>query len=96
MTQISLSLRLNEEDFRLVMHALQELIHASSLEDLTRGTMKIEQDHSRHNLSLQDFTFLYSLIYQRLISCLSDDFQFRLFPVNDLLDRLLKLLLIPS
>ena len=44
-TQIWYSLRLNEEDFRLVMHTLQELIHASSLEDLTRGTMKMEQDH---------------------------------------------------
>jgi len=46
-TQIWYSLRLSEEDFRLVKSTLQELIHASSLEELTRGTMKIEQDHLR-------------------------------------------------
>ena len=45
MTQIWYSLRLSEEDFTLVMGTLQELIHASSLEELTRGTMKLEQDH---------------------------------------------------
>ena len=45
MTQIWYSLRLSEEDFTLVMRTLQELIHASSLEELTRGTMKLEQDH---------------------------------------------------
>ena len=47
MTQIWYSLRLSEGDFGLVMRALQELIHASSLEELTRGTMTIEQDHLR-------------------------------------------------
>ncbi len=44
-TQIWYSLRLSEEDFKLVMRTLQELIHASSLEELTKGTMKIEKDH---------------------------------------------------
>ncbi|KAL9964391.1 hypothetical protein ACROYT_G028026 [Oculina patagonica] len=44
-TQIWYSLRLSEEDFKLLMRTLQELIHASSLEELTKGTMKIEQDH---------------------------------------------------
>ena len=44
-TQIWYSLRLSEDDFRLVMCTIQELIHASSLEELTRGTMSIEQDH---------------------------------------------------
>ena len=47
MTQIWYSLRLSEEDFRLVMRTLQELINASSLEELTGGTMTIEQDHLR-------------------------------------------------
>ena len=47
MTQIWYSLRLNEEDFKLAMHTIQELIHASSLEELTRSTMKMEQDHLR-------------------------------------------------
>ena len=47
MTQIWYSLRLSEEDFRFVMRALQELIHAASLEELTRGTMTMEQDHLR-------------------------------------------------
>jgi len=46
-TQIWYSLRLSEDDFRLVMYTLQELIHASSLEKLTRGKMSIEQDHLR-------------------------------------------------
>ena len=46
-TQIWYSLRLNEEDFVLVMRTLQELIHASSLEELTRGTMTIDHDHLR-------------------------------------------------
>ena len=44
-TQIWYSLRLSEDDIRLVMSTLQELIHASSLEELTRGTMSMEQDH---------------------------------------------------
>ncbi|KAL9964394.1 hypothetical protein ACROYT_G028029 [Oculina patagonica] len=44
-TQIWYSLRLSEEDYKLVLRTLQELIHASSLEELTKGTMKIEQDH---------------------------------------------------
>ena len=47
MTQIWYSLRLSEEDFKLVMRTLQELIHASSLEELTGGTMTMEQDHLR-------------------------------------------------
>ena len=46
-TQVWYSLRLSEEDFKLVMRTLQELIHASSLEELTRGTMTMEQDHLR-------------------------------------------------
>ena len=45
MTQIWYSLRLSEEDYKLVMLTLQELIHASSLEELTKGTMNIGQDH---------------------------------------------------
>ena len=45
MTQIWYSLRLSEEDFRLVMRTLQELIHVASLEEMTNGTIKIEQDH---------------------------------------------------
>ena len=44
-TQIWYSLRLSEEDFKLVMYTLQELIQASSLEELTKGTMTMEQDH---------------------------------------------------
>ncbi len=44
-TQIWYSLRLSKEDFKFVIRTLQELIHASSLEELTKGTMKIEQDH---------------------------------------------------
>ena len=47
MTQIWYSLRLSEVDFKLLMRTLQELIHASSLEELTRGTMKMDQDHLR-------------------------------------------------
>ena len=47
MTQIWYSLRLSEEDFKLLMRTLQELIQASSLEELTRGTMMMEQDHLR-------------------------------------------------
>ena len=46
-TQMWYSLRLSEEDFTLVMRTLQELIHASSLGELTRGTMTMEQDHLR-------------------------------------------------
>ena len=45
LTQIWYSLRLSEEDYKLLMRTLQELIHASSLEELTKGTMKIEQDN---------------------------------------------------
>ena len=45
MTQIWYSLRLSEEDYKLLMRTLQELIHVSSLEELTKGTMTIEQDH---------------------------------------------------
>ncbi len=45
MTQIWYSLRLSEENYKLVMRTLQELIHAPSLEELTKGKMKIEQDH---------------------------------------------------
>ncbi|KAJ7337097.1 hypothetical protein OS493_009949 [Desmophyllum pertusum] len=43
-TQMWYSLWLSEEDHQLVISTLQELIQASSLEELTRGTMKIEQD----------------------------------------------------
>ena len=46
-TQIWYSLRLSEEDFKLVMCTLQELIQASSVEELTKGTMTMEQDHLR-------------------------------------------------
>ena len=45
MTQIWYSLRLSEGNFRLVMHTIQELIHASSIEELTGGTMMMEKDH---------------------------------------------------
>ena len=38
------SLRLSEEDYKHLMRTLQELIHATSVEELTKGTMKIEQD----------------------------------------------------
>ena len=41
-----------------MMHTLQELIQASSLEDLTRGTMKMEQDHF-HKLVQVWRTWLY-------------------------------------
>ena len=40
-TQIWYSLRLSEEDFQLVIRTLQELIEASSLEELTGGAMKM-------------------------------------------------------
>ncbi|KAJ7388731.1 hypothetical protein OS493_036009 [Desmophyllum pertusum] len=43
-TQMWYSLRLSEDDHQLVISTLQELIQASSLEELTKGTMKIEQD----------------------------------------------------
>ena len=46
-TQIWYSLRLSEEDFKLVMCTLQELIQASSVEELIKGTMTMEQDHLR-------------------------------------------------
>ena len=42
-TQIWYSLRLSEEDFQLVIRTLQELIEASSLEELTGGAMKMNQ-----------------------------------------------------
>ena len=44
-TQVWYSLRLSDGDFRLVKSSLQELIHASSLEELTKGTLKMEQDN---------------------------------------------------
>jgi len=44
-TQIWYSLRLSKEDFTLVLCTLLELILASSLEELTGGTMAMEQDH---------------------------------------------------
>ncbi len=43
-TQIWYSLRLSEKDHQFATSALQELIHASSLEELTSGIMKIDQD----------------------------------------------------
>ena len=43
-TQIWYSLRLSGKDHQLVISTLQELIHSSSLEELTRGILKIEQD----------------------------------------------------
>ena len=43
--QIWYSLRLSEKDHQLVISTLQELIHSSSLEELTSGIMKIERDH---------------------------------------------------
>ena len=57
-TQMWYSLRLSEEDFKLVMCTLQELIHASSLEGLTRGIMRMEQDHL-HTLVQVWHTWLY-------------------------------------
>ncbi|KAL9964389.1 hypothetical protein ACROYT_G028021 [Oculina patagonica] len=38
-------MQLSEENYKLVMRTLQELIHASSLEELTKGKMQIEQEH---------------------------------------------------
>ena len=45
MTHIWYSLRLNDMDYRLVISRLQELVEASSLEELTKGTMKINRGH---------------------------------------------------
>ena len=42
-TQIWYSLRLSEEDFQLVIRTLQELIEASSFDELTGGGMKMNQ-----------------------------------------------------
>ncbi|KAL9975704.1 hypothetical protein ACROYT_G012898 [Oculina patagonica] len=42
-TQIWYSLRLSEKDHQLVISTLQELIHVSNLEELTRGILKMEQ-----------------------------------------------------
>ena len=47
MTQIWYSLRLSEDDYQLVIRTLQELILASSLEELTNGAMKINRGHLR-------------------------------------------------
>ena len=44
-TQIWYSLRLSEEDFQLVIRTLQELIKASSLEELTQGRIEMPQSH---------------------------------------------------
>ena len=44
MTQIWYSLRLSDKDYRLVISKLQELVEASSLEELTEGTMKMNKD----------------------------------------------------
>ena len=44
-TQIWYSLRLSEQDFQLVIRTLQELIEASSLEELTQGRMKMPHSH---------------------------------------------------
>ena len=41
MTQIWYSLRLSEEDFQFLLRTLQELVEASSLEELTNGQMKM-------------------------------------------------------
>ena len=43
MTQIWYSLRLSEEDYQLVIRMLHELVEAPSLEELTRGAMKMDQ-----------------------------------------------------
>ena len=40
-TQIWYSLRLSEDDYRLLIHTLQDLTHATSLEELTIGKMKM-------------------------------------------------------
>ena len=42
--QIWYSLRLSDMDYRLVISRLKELVEASSLEELTKGTMKMNQD----------------------------------------------------
>ena len=42
-TQIWYSLRLSNKDYQLVVRTLQELIGAASLEELTRGVMKMDQ-----------------------------------------------------
>ena len=44
-TQIWYSLGLSDVDSRLVISRLQELVEASSLEELTKGTMKRNQGH---------------------------------------------------
>lgn len=44
-TQIWYSLRLSDMVYRLVISKLQELVEASSLEELTKGTMKMNQGH---------------------------------------------------
>ena len=44
-TQIWYSLCLSDVDSRLVISRLQELVEASSLEELTKGTMKMNQGH---------------------------------------------------
>ena len=44
-TQIWYSLRLSDMVYRLVISRLQELVEASSLEELTKGTMKMNQGH---------------------------------------------------
>ena len=44
MTQIWYSLRLSEDDYKLVINALEELIQTSSLEELTGDTMRMEQN----------------------------------------------------
>ena len=43
MTQIWYSLRINEENYQLVLRTLKELVLASSLEELTNGAMKMNQ-----------------------------------------------------
>ena len=44
MTQIWYSLRLSDKDYWFVISRLQELVEASSLEELTEGTTKMNQD----------------------------------------------------
>ena len=44
-TQIWYSLRLSDMVYRLVISRLQELVEASSLEELTKGTMKMNHGH---------------------------------------------------
>ena len=43
-TQIWYSLRLNDKDYCFVISMLQELIEASNLEELTKGTMQINRE----------------------------------------------------